>query len=87
MDNENIKQELSPQEYFNFVKEHKLDMSDDFLTSFKNIIMKELTKAMAVGQNAVVQRLAFTYGVITRKENFSNMGFQLMSYLKILLFT
>lgn len=74
MDNENVKQELSPQEYFNFVKEHKLDMSDDFLTSFKNIIMKELTKAMTVGQNAVVQRLAFTYGVITKERELLKHG-------------
>lgn len=68
------KKGLDPQEYFDYVKSMKRTCTDSYLTSFENIIQKELAKAMSMGQNFMVRRLAYTAGVVTKERELVKRG-------------
>lgn len=71
---ETKKVNIDPQEYFDYVKSMKRTCTDDYLTSFEKIIQKELSKAMAMGQNFMVRRLAYTAGVVSKERELVKRG-------------
>lgn len=66
--------EMDPQVYFDYIKEKKEEMTDEFLKSLHDIIMKQLTKAMITGQNLQVKRLAYSLGVLKREHKLVELG-------------
>lgn len=69
-----VKNELDPQVYFDILKSKKQDMTDEFLNKFEQVIQKELSKALAVGQDFMVKRLAFVKSAITKERSLIEKG-------------
>lgn len=51
---------LDPTDYFSYIKSKKLEMTGEFLEQFEKVIQNELDKAITIGQDAMVKKLAFT---------------------------
>lgn len=66
--------DMDPQDYFDYIKSKKLNLNDEFLNNFNNVIQNELSKAMSIGQNFMVKRLAFTLGVVERERQLVDEG-------------
>ena len=73
MTNEQEKQ-MDPQDYFEYVKSMKEQMTDEFLDNLYKIIMKQIGKAMVTGQNLQARRLAYSLGVIKREHDLVKRG-------------
>lgn len=68
------KDNLDPQLYFDYIKEKKEHMTDEFLKSLHGVVMKQLSKAMITGQNLQVRRLAYSLGVLEREHKLIELG-------------
>ena len=59
---------LDPQDYFNYVKNKKHKVSDKFLQDFYTVVEEQMGKAMTVGQDSMIRKLAFVLKT-TEKEH------------------
>ena len=66
--------QLTAKEYFDYIKNKKFEMTDEFLDNFQVVVHKELSKAMTTGQNLMIKRLAYTMGVIERERKLLQTG-------------
>lgn len=71
---EEVKEQMDPQDYFEYVKSMKEKMTDEFLDNLHKIIMKQIGKAMVTGQNLQTRRLAYSLGVIKREHELVKRG-------------
>lgn len=71
---EEVKEQMDPQDYFEYVKSMKEKMTDEFLDNLYKIIMKQIGKAMVTGQNLQARRLAYSLGVIKREHDLVKRG-------------
>lgn len=60
-------EKLDPQKYFDYIKDKKSTMTPEFLNTFESVVDKELKKAVAIGQDFMVKRLAFTMAMIGKE--------------------
>jgi len=65
---------LDPQDYFNYVKSMKDQMTDDMLNKLHIVISKQLSKAMVTGQNLQVRRLAYSLSVLKKEQELLKLG-------------
>lgn len=59
--------QMDPQDYFDYVKQTKKEMTDEFLDNLHNIVTKQIGKAMVTGQTLQARRLAYTLGTIKKE--------------------
>lgn len=71
---EQITNELDPQNYFDYIKSKKEKCSDEFLNNAYEVTMHQLRKAMTTGQNHMFRRLHYTLSVIERERILINKG-------------
>ena len=69
-----VNTELTAKDYFDYVKSVKHTSDDVFLDNFKQIVEDELSKAVAIGQDFMVKRLAFTVGVVPKEKQAVSLG-------------
>jgi hypothetical protein len=63
----NQQETLDPDKYFDYLKNKKVKMTDEFLNMFSQIIQKEASKALAIGQDHMLKRLAFVYSSVEKE--------------------
>lgn len=69
-----VNTELTAKDYFDYVKSVKHISDDAFLNNFKQVVEDELSKAIAIGQDFMVKRLAFTVGVVPKEKQAVSLG-------------
>ena len=67
-------EKLDPTDYFNLIKNKRVKMNDAFLTMFKDIVKQEASKALAIGQNHMLKRLAFVYSTVNKERELLELG-------------
>lgn len=69
-----LEKEMDPQDYFDYVKSMKEQMTDEFLDNLHQVIMKQISKAMITGQNLQVRKLAYSLGILKREHELLEQG-------------
>ncbi len=69
-----MEDKIDPQIYFDLLKEKKQETTDEFLTNFQDVIETEISKAMKMGQEFVVRRLAYALSVLTKERQLLQQG-------------
>lgn len=75
-----MEKKWDPNEYFSYIKSKKQVCNDEFLDKFYNVIEEQLSKAVAIKQNAMVKKLAFTLKTVEKEHTLSKYGIDTFVY-------
>lgn len=80
IDSNTQEKEMSPQEYFDFVKERKHSITDEGLTTIYNNCLELLNKYVITGQKDAIEKLIFHLSCIEKEREIVKMGITTFVY-------